>query len=130
MDASCQTILIIDDDTNIRKMTSMRLEWAGYRVVASGNGDEGVQLAKREHPGAIVLDFLMPDMDGREVLRRLKADPQTRAIPVILLTVMRPEDGLYDSITPGQATHVTKPYKTGDLLSAVQAAVSMNGDGV
>jgi CheY-like chemotaxis protein len=63
-------------------------------------------------------------MDGREVLRRLKADPDTCEIPVILLSVLRPEDGLAESIPQGQVIYLAKPYKPQDLLKTIQFALS------
>jgi two-component system cell cycle response regulator len=123
-ETATQTVLIIEDDTNIRKMTSLRLAREGYRVLTAPAGEEGLEVARRERPHVILLDVLMPEMDGREVLRRLKADPDTCDIPVILLSVLRPEDGLAESIPQGQAIYLSKPYKHQDLLKTVHFALS------
>jgi CheY-like chemotaxis protein len=120
------TILIIDDDPSVRKVAQFRLEREGYRVLVAPNGADGLQLAKAERPGAILLDILMPGMDGREVLRRLKADADTAAIPVILLTVVEAHDELSEPIGPGWADRVSKPYNPDHLLQTVQRVLSAN----
>ncbi len=118
------TILIIDDDTSVRKVAKMRLEREGYRVVSAADGDEGLQLAQTEHPQLILLDILMPRMDGREVLRRLKSDPATHAIPVILLTVLEAQDEIHQSIGPGYADRLPKPYNPEHLLQKVRTLLT------
>lgn len=118
------TILIIDDDPSVRKVAQFRLEREGYRVLVASNGDEGLRLAKAERPGVILLDILMPGMNGREVLRRLKGDAETSPIPVILLTVVEAHDELTDPIGPGWIDRVSKPYNPDQLLQAVQRVLS------
>ncbi len=114
-----RTILLIDDDTNIRKMTRLRLERAGYRVATAARGELGLSMAKIEHPDLIILDVLMPLMDGREVLKRLKADTETQQIPVGMLTVVTDDERMSEPIPPGAAFHLTKPYESGDLLEKI-----------
>ena len=118
------TILIIDDDPSVRKVAQFRLEREGYRVITASNGDEGLQLAKNERPGAILLDILMPGMNGREVLRRLKGDADTSSIPVILLTVVEEQDEVAEPIGPGWVSRVPKPYNPDQLLQKVQQALA------
>ena len=122
--AQSSTILIIDDDTSVRKVAQVRLQREGYRVLAAADGDEGLRLARAEHPQVILLDILMPRMDGREVLRRLKADPATHAIPILLLTVIEAHDELHDPVGPGWADRLSKPYNPDHLLQKVQALLS------
>lgn len=121
------TILVIDDDPSIRKVVRMRLERAGYRVLDTDAGEEGLRLAKAEPPAVILLDLQMPKMDGREVLRRLKADPATQAIPVILLSVIGSTDELYVPLGAGQAANIAKPYQPHELLREIQAALTAEG---
>ena len=118
------TILIVDDDTSVRKVAKIRLEREGYRVISAADGDEGLQLAQTEHPQLILLDILMPRMDGREMLRRLKSDPVTHAIPVILLTVLDAQDELHQSIGPGYADRLPKPYNPDHLLQKVRTLLA------
>ena len=119
-----RTILLIDDDTNIRKMTRLRLERAGYRVATAARGELGLSMARIEHPDLIILDVLMPLMDGREVLKRLKADPETRDVPVGLLTVVTTDEQMSEPIPPGAAFYLTKPYDSDELLQKVEVALS------
>ena len=120
------TILIIDDDPSVRKVAQFRLEREGYRVIIAANGEDGLRLAKSEQPGAILLDILMPGMNGREVLRRLKGDADTSRIPVILLTVIEAHDEIAEPIGPGWTDRVSKPYNPDQLLQKVQQVLSAN----
>ena len=119
-----QTILMIEDDPSIRKMAKIRLEREGYRVIAAPDGLEGLRLAKSERPHLILLHIMMPRMDGREVLRRLKEDQETQPIPVILLTVIGAQDEMYAPIGPGAEDRLLKPYRPQELLKRVQVALS------
>jgi len=113
-------ILLIDDESNVRKMTKARLEQAGYDVLSAARGELGLDVAQREKPDAIILDVMMPQMDGREVLKRLKADPETHDIPVIILTVIQPGDDMADPIPPGADAHLSKPYRPDELLQKLR----------
>ena len=120
-----KTILLIDDDANIQKMTSVRLENEGYRVLTASRGDDGLALAKAEHPDAILLDLVMPGLDGREVLRHLREDPGTKAIPVILLTVVAPgEEGTASLTNLDGVMRQSKPYKPAELLEKIRSVLS------
>ena len=112
------TVLLIDDDESIRKVLRLRLERAGYRVLIAQQGEEGLALATTERPALILLDLQMPRMDGREVLRRLKANPDTKPIPVILLTGDKSEHLRSEGIAAGANAFVQKPV-SGARLSEV-----------
>jgi CheY-like chemotaxis protein len=80
-------ILIVDDEEDVRAIAQLGLEMgAGWQVLAASSGKEAIALAADQQPDAILLDMMMPDMDGRETLSQLKANPKTSAIPVILVT--------------------------------------------
>ena len=80
-------MLIVDDDENIREIAQLSLETiAGWTVSTAGSGGEGIVRARAERPDVILLDVMMPDMDGPATLEKLKADPATRDVPVVLLT--------------------------------------------
>ena len=123
MPSQVGTILIIDDDASVRKVAQFRLEREGYRVLIASNGDEGLRLAKTDRPHVILLDILMPGMDGREVLRRLKGDAETAPIPVILLTVIE-EHETDERIGPGFVDRISKPYHPDQMLQKVQKAIA------
>jgi len=81
------TVLVVDDDDSVREITVLALEVvAGWRVIAAGGGVEALELARAHRPDAVLLDVMMPEMDGPTTLRHLQADEATRDIPVILLT--------------------------------------------
>jgi CheY-like chemotaxis protein len=80
-------VLIVDDDEDLRAIAKLGLEMGGgWIVLSAGSGEEALSLAAEHQPDVILLDMMMPDMDGRATLKRLKANPSTQAIPVILLT--------------------------------------------
>ncbi|MBI3321695.1 MAG: response regulator [Candidatus Omnitrophica bacterium] len=122
-------ILVVDDEGSSRKLAKLLLEQAGYRVLTSPNGEEGLLLAKVERPTIILLDVIMPNMNGYEVLRRLKGDPDTRQIPVIMVTAKGAEHDIATSFRMGAAVHLEKPYEVDVLLKNIVAVlVSRNGN--
>ena len=122
-EAAGPTILLIEDDASIRRVATLRLEREGYRVVTALDGNEGLALAKAQRPQLILLDLMMPAMDGREVFRRLKTDPATAGIPVILFTVAA-ESELDELDELRGAYHVMKPYEPDELLHKVRQALA------
>lgn len=92
--AAIKTVLIIDDEEDIRAVGCLSLERVGgCRVLAAGSGAEGLELAAAEEPDAILLDAMMPEMDGPETIRRLRESPRTASIPVVFLTAkLQPAD--------------------------------------
>ncbi|MGZ4149835.1 MAG: response regulator [Actinomycetota bacterium] len=109
------TILIIDDEDVIGLIIRHHLEPDGHEVLLATDGPSGIALAERERPDAIVLDLMMPEMDGHEVLDHLKADIRTREIPVVVLTVMRSFHRDARCIEQGAAKVVGKPFDPGEL---------------
>ena len=87
-----QTILLVDDDLNLRQMYKIRLESAGYRVVEAGNGEEAMARAVEQKPDCILLDVMMPRVNGFDVLDILKTTKSTKGIPVIVLTALMQDD--------------------------------------
>jgi signal transduction histidine kinase/DNA-binding response OmpR family regulator len=105
-EASHATILVVDDDATARDLLTRTLESKGYRVIAARNGLEALALARQHKPQAITLDVMLPQLDGWSVLKQLKEDPELRAIPVIMVTILN-ERGL--AIPLGAAELLTKP---------------------
>jgi CheY-like chemotaxis protein len=97
---------VVDDDPTVRSLLAKTLEKEGYRVISARNGVEALALAREHRPQAITLDVLMPQMDGWEALKKLKADAELRDIPVVMVTVLN-ERGM--AIPLGAADFVTKP---------------------
>ena len=111
------TVLIIDDDPGVREVLRETFEKAGFSVACAAGGDEGLQLAKQLRPAAITLDIVMPQMDGWAVLIRLKNDPITIDIPVILVTIMDDKNLGYSL---GAAEYMTKPVDRQRLVALVR----------
>lgn len=127
----CKSVLIVDDEPGITAALMVRLEAAGYRVSHAINGLAGLEAAEQEHPDAIVLDIRMPDIDGREVNRRLKSRPELSDIPVIYLSANVPPDVREKGIDLDGTFYLSKPYEAEDVIRAIelvtQAAESSNG---
>ncbi|HTP92205.1 MAG TPA: response regulator [Xanthobacteraceae bacterium] len=100
------TVLVVDDDPAVRSLLAKSLEKEGYRIISAGNGVEALALAREHRPQAITLDVLMPQMDGWDALKELKADSALRDVPVIMVTVLN-ERGM--AIPLGASDFVTKP---------------------
>jgi signal transduction histidine kinase/CheY-like chemotaxis protein len=107
------TVLVVDDERAARDVLGSALTQEGYRVVTATGGQDGLRLARHEKPDAIILDVIMPDLDGWTVLRSLKADADLCKIPVILVTVLGDRDM---GIALGAAEHLTKPVDPKELL--------------
>jgi CheY-like chemotaxis protein len=115
-----RTVLVIDDDPNALDLLGRTLQGAGARVVTASGGQEALRLAKTLHPAAITLDVFMPEMDGWEVLRELKRDPETRDIPVIMVTMTDDREKGY---ALGATEFLTKPIDRGRLAQLLECYV-------
>ena len=114
------TILIIDDNDTNRKLCRVILEQSGFRTREAANGREGLQAVRAELPALILLDVQMPVMDGLETLKRLKADPGTRGIPVVALTSYAMKGDRERLLTEGFSDYVSKPIDIDHFLEVVQ----------
>lgn len=114
-------VLIVDDEEDLLKMLYKRLTSSGYYVITATNGKDAIDLAKSQHPDIILLDLIMPKMDGGEVAAVLKEDPSTSNIPLILLTAMlsKEEEEKYDSMVGGHVAHA-KPINVEKLLEQMK----------
>ena len=115
-----KTVLIVDDEPEFVELTGMRLEAADYRVLAAYNGQEGLLKARGENVDLILLDLMMPGLNGFEVLERLKADERTRDVPVVMLTAKGDSKSVFKAESLGAADYLTKPYDSAHFLSVVQ----------
>ena len=115
-----RTVMVVDDDTDIVDLTRTILEGGGYRVVAASSGPEALQKLEQGHPDLILLDINMPGMDGFQVLRVLKVDATTSAIPVALFSIkMEVRDRLH-GLQEGAFDYITKPFSCDELLGRVE----------
>ena len=122
---SRKKILIIDDEPAILLVSRRRLEANGYEVITAASGKEGIEKAAVCEPDLILLDIIMPGLDGYEVCRRLKGSEKTREIPVIIFTASSPPDSSGErAIELGAAACLTKPFESDDLLSIIERSFS------
>ncbi|MCX5712257.1 MAG: response regulator [Candidatus Omnitrophica bacterium] len=113
-------ILIIDDEKDAVSGVAMRLEATGYQVIGAYNGPDGLKLAMEQKPRLILLDLMMPGMDGFEVLRKLKANDQTRNIPVIIFSCKGESDAIFKTQDLGSVDYIIKPFESQELLDLVK----------
>jgi signal transduction histidine kinase/DNA-binding response OmpR family regulator len=110
------SVLVIEDDSAARELLRLHLEGAGYAVLATSSGRQGLAWVTEARPDAVLLDILLPDIDGWEILQRLKADPQTRAIPVMVVSVV---DNRQLGLALGAIDYFVKPISREPLLEAI-----------
>ena len=122
-DDGAPLVLVADDDEDILGLVSFRLERSGYEVAAAKDGEEALRLARKLSPALVVLDVMMPRLDGYEVTRRLREDEATRGIPVILLTALAQEADVARGFESGADDYLRKPFSPQELAARVQAVL-------
>jgi CheY-like chemotaxis protein len=115
-------VLIIEDDATLRSNIIDVLDMSGYEVISAPDGAQGVQAAREHQPDVIVCDVRMPGLDGFGVLRTLRQDPATAAIPLIFLTARAELADRRAGIEAGAAGYITKPFSISELIEAVAKA--------
>lgn len=118
-------ILIVDDLPRNLQVLALLLDKAGYRVSMAMDGAKALEMVRVEPPDLILLDVMMPDLDGLEVCRRLKADAAVREIPVIFLTARAELEDLQEGFRLGAVDYVTKPFRGAELLARVAIHVKL-----
>jgi DNA-binding response OmpR family regulator len=113
-------VLVVDDEEYIQHILNFSFGAEGYDVVTAADGEEAIKMAKSEKPDIIVLDIMMPKMDGYEACKRLKTDPRTKNIPVILLTAKGREVDRKMGSQAGADDYVVKPFSPGRLIERVE----------
>ena len=115
-----QTVLVVDDDANVVELTRLYLERDGYRVVSASDGARGLALAREEQPSLVVLDVMLPRVNGLDVCRTLR---QESAVPIIMLTARVEEDDRLTGLDLGADDYVTKPFSPRELAARVRAVL-------
>lgn len=113
-------ILVVDDEQDILKVVTMRLAASGYEVITAADGQEGLSKARSEKPDLIILDVMLPKLDGYKVCRMLKFDERYKKIPVIIFTARANESDIQLSKEVGAETYITKPFEFSDLQKKLQ----------
>jgi CheY-like chemotaxis protein len=117
-------VLVADDDDDIRDLVAMHLRQAGYEVIAAADGDTGLELIRARRPDLVVLDVKMPGLGGYELTRRLKADPSTAEIPILLLSASVRQEEVQEGISAGADEFMAKPFPATKFRERVAALLS------
>ena len=116
-------ILVIDDEEDILELLRFNLTKEGYQVCSASTGEEALSLARTEHPDLVLLDLMLPGIDGLEVGRRLKADPLTRSMPIVMLTAKGEESDIVTGLELGAEDYITKPFSRKVLVARLRAVL-------
>jgi two-component system alkaline phosphatase synthesis response regulator PhoP len=120
---SRQVILVVDDEKDILELVEYNLQRNGYDVLTATSGDAALSIASSKIPNLILLDLMLPGMNGTEVARKLKADARTAAIPIIMLTAKSEETDVVVGLTIGADDYVTKPFSMKILLARLNTVL-------
>ncbi len=120
MGGTPERILVVDDDAVVRRFVGALLADRGYEVHEAGDGEEAIRLAAPLQPRLILLDLVMPLMDGYAVLGGLKGDPATRKIPVMILSMRDREEDVVKGLDLGAEDYMTKPFGARELLARIR----------
>jgi DNA-binding response OmpR family regulator len=117
-------VVIADDDPDIRRLVQITVSNAGCDVTVASDGEQALELIRQAPPDLVILDVLMPRMDGWEVARELKADPVTQGIPIMFLTSRGQEHDVLEGFSSGAADYMVKPFSPRELQVRVRAVLS------
>lgn len=120
-------ILVCDDERHIVRLIQVNLEKQGWQVVTAYDGKEGLEKIRTEKPDLCVLDVMMPYMDGFEVLKSLRREPETESLPVIMLTAKAQDKDVFEGYHYGADMYLTKPFNPAELVSFVKRIAQGNG---
>lgn len=118
-------ILVADDDPILVELVKFRLEGAGHVTSVANDGEEALDQIRSERPDLVVLDAMMPILPGHEVLRAVKADPETKDIPIVMLTARKGEADVVAAIKSGAADYLTKPFIPQELLVRIEKLLAI-----
>jgi len=116
-------ILLVDDEADVLEMLTSRLKKSGFEILIASTGPEALEAARLEKPGLIILDVMMPQMNGYDVLERLKAAGETSQIPVIMASAKGQKDAVDRALAGGAAAYLVKPFSSAALMETVHKAL-------
>ena len=114
------TILVVDDEEDILELVKLHLSREGFTVVLAETGEQALKLVQTQPPGLVVLDLMLPGVDGLDVCKRMKADPRTRQIPIIMLTAKGEEADIVTGLELGADDYMTKPFSGKVLVARIR----------
>lgn len=121
-----EKILIVDDDVQTLRLVGLMLERQGYKILAASNGTQAISMARTERPDLILLDVMMPDVDGFSVARTLRKEPETADIPILMFTAKAQVEDKIDGYEAGADDYLTKPIHPAELTAHMRAILSRN----
>ncbi|MBD3348434.1 MAG: response regulator [Candidatus Eisenbacteria bacterium] len=125
-----KSVLAVEDDKDILELISYNLEREGFDVIAIGTGEEALRSARSRTPDVILLDLMLPGMDGLEVCRELRGDPKTKGIPIVIVSAKGEEADIVTGLELGADDYVTKPFSPKVLVARVRAVLRRKEKGV
>lgn len=121
-----ETILIIEDEQDIIELLTYNLEQEGYTISFSTSGEEALSMVRRKSPDLILLDLMLPGVDGLEVCRNLKQDPSTREVPIIMLTAKSEDSDVISGLEIGADDYIPKPFSPKVLIARIRSVLRRN----
>ncbi|MDQ4095572.1 MAG: response regulator [Actinomycetota bacterium] len=121
---AAKRVLVCDDDPVILRLVQVNLELEGFEVLMADNGEKAVEVATQEHPALVILDIMMPRLDGYQTCERLKAQDETKEIPVVFLSAKAQQSDIERGRAYGVAEYLTKPFDPNDLVDVVKRLLS------
>ncbi|HCC54007.1 MAG TPA: DNA-binding response regulator [Desulfobulbaceae bacterium] len=118
-----ETILVVEDDENIQQLVGYNLTKAGFQVIYADKGEQAFDLIRIEKPALVVLDLMLPGLNGFEVCKLLRKDPKTRNLPIVMLTAKSEENDMAMGLDLGADDYITKPFSPKILISRIKAAL-------
>src|SRR5438067_1930834 len=112
-------ILVVDDERDLVELIALNLQRSGYEYLLAHDGNTGLEMARKQSPDLIVLDLMMPGMSGQDVAARLKGDPSTASIPILMLTAKSEETDIIVGLSMGADDYVTKPFSMKVLMARI-----------
>jgi two-component system, OmpR family, alkaline phosphatase synthesis response regulator PhoP len=123
-----EKILVVDDEEDILELITFNLFREGYKVFTADNGEKAIKIAKSEIPDMIILDLMLPGIDGLEVARVLKSRDNTKAIPIIMLSAKGDESDIVSGLELGADDYITKPFSPKILIARIRAVLRRKSD--
>jgi two-component system alkaline phosphatase synthesis response regulator PhoP len=116
-------ILVIDDEPGVVEIIQVNLEWEGFTILFADNGEWGLEVARSERPDLIILDVMLPGMNGWDVLKNIEADPHIAGTPVLMLTVRAEDQDIIRGLEQGAVEYMTKPFDPLQLVRTVRLLI-------
>ena len=113
-------IAVIDDDPELVGVMEILLKTGGHEAIAAYGGEEGLELVRRDLPDLVLLDIMMPDIDGIEVCQKLKSDESTRDVAILFVSAKKGEDSYNKALAAGGSGYIVKPFKPRELLQKIE----------